>query len=370
MSLLSRGRTVYVCLRCGGRLARKHRTSADIKLKGQAAVRRFQCVSPTCDWEGTFLVDVPTRMQGGMGSAWPGWRSRALLGVVGIVLTVAAVQAARVYLKHAHERDQQYARIIAASKLAAAAPLPPPLAIGESYDGEVLAEDDVRKVANHSPLTLRRGCAWGVPGRDPYKGTVAQALIAAKVPESAVRKFEAMIEMKLVSDEVEITRDGITSVSKRRRFDGNSFDMAFGSTMCFSTNVNFARGHVEKAKLYEATDADGKLHAVMVPDVCGNVTVLGDTINRNDRDVPNNRDVLNERFDRNEANGGNTRNSGSANNAGATGTGTGGGSSGGTTLKTSHSVPEPESMILFAGGLALLVGVSHIRKRRHSDRGT
>ena len=90
----------------------------------------------------------------------------------------------------------------------------------------------------------------------------------------------AMVEKKLVSDQVEISRAGITTVSGRRSFDGQSFDMAFGNTMCFNTRVNFKPGHVERADLYEATDVDGKRYVVMVPYVCGNVSVLGDVAER------------------------------------------------------------------------------------------
>ena len=51
--------------------------------------------------------------------------------------------------------------------------------------------------------------------------------------------------------------------------------MSFGTTLCLNARVNFAPGHVEAADLFEARDDQGRLHAVMVPDVCGNVTVLG-----------------------------------------------------------------------------------------------
>jgi hypothetical protein len=39
--------------------------------------------------------------------------------------------------------------------------------------------------------------------------------------------------------------------------------------------VNFVEGHMEPAALYEAATADGRVLAVMVPEVCGNVSVLG-----------------------------------------------------------------------------------------------
>ena len=44
--------------------------------------------------------------------------------------------------------------------------------------------------------------------------------------------------------------------------------------------MNFALGHVEAADLYEVRDNKGRRHAVMVPDVCGNVSVLGNRAER------------------------------------------------------------------------------------------
>jgi hypothetical protein len=52
--------------------------------------------------------------------------------------------------------------------------------------------------------------------------------------------------------------------------------MTYGRTLCVNTKVNFRPGHVEKAALYEVNDATGKRHSVMVPEVCGNVSVLSD----------------------------------------------------------------------------------------------
>jgi uncharacterized protein (TIGR03382 family) len=50
--------------------------------------------------------------------------------------------------------------------------------------------------------------------------------------------------------------------------------MAFSNTLCFDTRVNFNPGHLEYASLYEATDKNGKVYSVMVPFVCGNVSLL------------------------------------------------------------------------------------------------
>lgn len=62
-------------------------------------------------------------------------------------------------------RDQAIKKARLAKVTAQRQALPPlPVDVGESYDGEALAEDDLRK-GDHAfpPLTLRRGCAWGAP---------------------------------------------------------------------------------------------------------------------------------------------------------------------------------------------------------------
>ena len=51
--------------------------------------------------------------------------------------------------------------------------------------------------------------------------------------------------------------------------------MTYGTTLCLGTRVNFPAGHTEAAALYEAADHSGRVYAVMVPKVCGNVSVLG-----------------------------------------------------------------------------------------------
>jgi hypothetical protein len=242
-------------------------------------VHRYRCSDSSCAWEGIVSNVDLSETHAGAAQARLARRAQALWFVAGMAVAIAGTQGTRMYLAHKAEREAAEARALAAAKRLAS--LPAPVEVGESFDGEVLAEDDLRRTDNPSPLNLRRGCAWGVPGRNPYLGSVSQALSATRMPASAIAKFEALIAKKMVSDRVEITREGITTVSKRRSFDALSFDMAFGNTMCFNTRVNFKAGHVEHADLYEATDADGKRYAVMVPYVCGNVAVLGD---REERD--------------------------------------------------------------------------------------
>ena len=53
--------------------------------------------------------------------------------------------------------------------------------------------------------------------------------------------------------------------------------MTYGMTLCADTRVNFKARHIERADLFEARAADGRKFSVMVPDVCGNVSVLAET---------------------------------------------------------------------------------------------
>lgn len=153
---------------------------------------------------------------------------------------------------------------------------------GESFDGFTLPPDDDRLTKNATVLSLRRGCAWGVPGRTPYKGTVRQALVGAGLPHEVVNKIDLMVERKMVSDRVKITRDSIQTENGKRRFEPTIAAMGFGKTLCFGTRVNFPAGHVELADLYEATDGEGAKFSVMVPYVCGNVSVLAARAERAD----------------------------------------------------------------------------------------
>ncbi len=146
---------------------------------------------------------------------------------------------------------------------------------GEDHAGAELPAQDARVVANRTPLVLRHSCAWGVPGGNPYRGTVAQALTAAGLPPEVVRTISDMAERGWVTDQVEIANSGIRTVDGRRELGGTIRAMGFGNTLCFNTRVNFQPGHVEYAALYEATDNRQRTYRVMVPYVCQNVSVLG-----------------------------------------------------------------------------------------------
>jgi len=71
-----------------------------------------------------------------------------------------------------------------------------------------------------------------------------------------------------VVDRLDIRTGSIRAQRSGSEFDAGNIAMTYGKTLCLNTRVNFVPGHVEKASLYEAADRQGRLHAVMVPDVC------------------------------------------------------------------------------------------------------
>lgn len=130
------------------------------------------------------------------------------------------------------------------------------------------------EAAQPATLQLRRHCAWGEPGRDPYRGTVEEALRTAQLPETVVHRIAEAVRAKRPSDRLTISNTGIHADQGGQIYNQRSFAMTYGRTLCLGTSVNFPIGHVERASLYAAADDQGKLHTVMVPDVCGNVSVL------------------------------------------------------------------------------------------------
>ena len=129
-----------------------------------------------------------------------------------------------------------------------------------------------------SVLRVRRLCAWGLPGRNPYRGAVEQALQTATLSATVVTKIAASVRAGQRVDRVTIGNDGIHAQHSGRVFDPQRVAMTYGMTMCVDTRVNFKAGHTEQGDLYEAMDDDGRIYAVMVPDVCGNVSVVGQRV--------------------------------------------------------------------------------------------
>jgi hypothetical protein len=132
-----------------------------------------------------------------------------------------------------------------------------------------------RKGPAADTLALRYSCVWGQPGRDPYRGTVEQALRSAALPEEVVQSIVAQVVSGQPVDRLEIRSDGVRAVGSGRVFNAQNIAMTYGKTLCLNTRVNFVAGHMEPAALYEALTAGGRIVAVMVPEVCGNVSVLG-----------------------------------------------------------------------------------------------
>ncbi len=262
---------VHACPECGGGVLRVHRHIGDRLVALFLKLYRYRCESPECGWEGIVSIrSVPTCAAA---AASVNWTARLTWMAIGVAVALAGVGSVKLY------RNAGAAKTPIPSVEVAVAPSVP---VGESFDGQELPDGDARMAENRSDLSLRRGCAWGVPGRSPYKGTVTQALDGAKLPEEVVRKVEMMVDRGVVSDRVEITRDSIRTVSGKRRFDTTLVAMGFGKNLCFGTRVNFQPGHVERADLYDATDAKGTNFAVMIPYVCGNVSVLAERAERPD----------------------------------------------------------------------------------------
>ncbi|HLL12332.1 MAG TPA: hypothetical protein VK570_14820 [Rubrivivax sp.] len=137
------------------------------------------------------------------------------------------------------------------------------------------AEPEAYVEQGYAPLRLRRHCAWGLPGRNPYRGSVVQALQTATLSSTVVKQIAADIQAGKRVDRVDIRNDGIRARRSGREFNPQHVAMTYGMTMCVDTRVNFISGHSEAGDLYEAMDDDGRIYAVMVPDACGNVSVLG-----------------------------------------------------------------------------------------------
>lgn len=251
---------VHKCPQCGHQVERVHRHLGDRVVAILERVYRYRCLNGKCGWEGIISLtpaasDAPAIT----------WKLRMLWLLVGATIALCAVGGFKLY------RDT---RALNRAPEVVTAPAPLQVAAGEDFSGHSLATDDQRVSENPTDLTVRRGCAWGVPGGNPYKGTVHQALAAARLPPEVAGKVGTMIEKGIVSDRVVISRDSIHTTSGKRRFYTTIPAMAFGKILCFDTRVNFHAGHVEVADIYDATDADGSKVTVMVPHVCGNISLL------------------------------------------------------------------------------------------------
>lgn len=251
------------CPQCGAPVKRVHRHRADRLVGLLRSVHRYRCTSTACGWEGLLhrLTVDPRGHVLRVGFWW---------FVIGALAALSA----------AYGLQQLRAKRIG--------PVPPRVALGgaeqlslatppgESFDGEPLPTHDERTLGNRTPLLMRNSCAWGVPGRNPYRGNVMQALYAAQLPSEVVRQIADHAERGWSHAQVAITRDGIRTLDGRQQWGNRLQSMAFGNALCFNTRVNFAPGHVEHAALYSADDHQGRTYHVIVPYVCQNVAVLGE----------------------------------------------------------------------------------------------
>ena len=269
------------CARCGGAVKRVHRQAHEIRLGSGAGMRRYACTAEGCDWQG--LLPRPTKPSSHRHHrtlrmrrhSW--WVPLVLLVLVGMGVAAVTIKALRpdTAAPFAPSGESHYGR-----PLPAAHPLQVKF-IEQLVAAPLLAQssNDLTPEAGLPALTLRRQCAWGRPGGNPYKGTVEQALQAAGLPAEVVQAIVLQVKNGQAVDRLDIRNGSIRALSSGRLFDPENVAMTYGKTLCLGTRVNFVHDHVEKATLYEAADAQGQMVAVMVPDVCGNVSVIGQLSN-------------------------------------------------------------------------------------------
>lgn len=266
------------CPDCGGPIERLHRHALDRWASAFRSVHRYRCLNEKCGWEG-LVGRLPRAVPPSTTARMP-WAGRLAWLALGAGLATAAVVSPRVFKRAQGAPTPAQAQAASSPSAYAVARLAAP---GLDIEGPALAATDTRVATNPSPLTLRRHCAWGTPGTNRYRGTVSQALSAARLPPEVVQQVAAMADRGEAPEEVLITRDRVRTVDGRRSFSPKLRAMGFGNSLCFDTQVNFPPGHVEQGALYEVKDKRGRTHTVMVPYVCNNVAVLGEEA---DEDVP------------------------------------------------------------------------------------
>jgi hypothetical protein len=233
-------------------------------------MRRYRCTAAGCGWHG--LLDAPQP------AAWvlalP--RRMTVFAMLGLTLLASAATGWWLHRPVPDERVMVGRHVVhrgthlAGDQLPTAHPLRLELP-ATLLDGEPEGFAETPEARLHA----RRHCAWGIPGRNPYRGSAVQALQTAQLSPTVVKAIAADIQAGRKVDRVTIRNDGIVAEQSGRVFDARRVALTFGMTMCVDTRVNFRPGHSEGADLYEAMDEDGRIYAVMVPDVCGNVSVLG-----------------------------------------------------------------------------------------------
>lgn len=278
--MTSSHRYLQRCALCGETLRRVRRQAQD---SAQPGLRRYRCggrgAAAGCGWQGLLpRLPRPARVRRRQ-LAWRHLRTALmpLLAVAGIGFAAAAL-------------------VVKGNVLAPTSPVAPTVALGVSDDGQPLPEPHALRVhsvlavsdavragttaPDLTPLGLRHSCAWGQPGRNPYRGTVEQALYSAALPPEVVQEIARQMRAGQPVDWLDISNAGIRADRSGREFSTRNIAMSYGMTLCLGTRVNFEPGHHERAALYEASDKQGRKIAVMVPEVCGNVSVIGQSSGR------------------------------------------------------------------------------------------
>ena len=258
------------CARCGGVVKRVHRQAHELRLGSGAGMRRYACAAQGCGWQGLLPRHGRTashRKHRTLRLRRHSWLvPLVLLVVVGVGVAAVTIKALRpdATAPFAPAGESHYGR-----------PLPAAHPLQVKFIEQLAAAPASDVLTPAAGLTLRRQCSWGRPGGNPYKGTVEQALQAAGLPAEVVQAIALQVKNGQAVDRLDIKNGSIRAVGSGRLFDPENVAMTYGKTLCLGTRVNFVHDHVEKASLYEAADAEGQKVAVMVPDVCGNVSVIG-----------------------------------------------------------------------------------------------
>lgn len=272
------------CPKCRQALRRVRRSGADRAAAPTSA--RYVCTAAGCGWAGLRRARESPRTAASPAIALSAWlaglrlraeRVRAAVDRSPVLLMTVGTAAVLVVLA---------GRQLAAEppvQMTQAAPAPIRLAPGGHHEGDTPAADDplliqpdlrTPQTAAVELLDVRQGCVWGQPGRNPYRGTVEEALVTARLPPEVVKLIAYKVRQGQIDDRLEISNAGIRGVRQGGQYDPGNVAMTYGRTLCVNTQVNLPQGGVEPASLYEAEDRQGRVHAVMVPDVCGNVSVL------------------------------------------------------------------------------------------------
>lgn len=110
-------------------------------------------------------------------------------------------------------------------------------------------------------------CSWNSPGRNPYRGSVAEAVSRyIDIPVPVRAQLIAKIEGGRADDNAAIMRD---TIAGKYDYDSRITSMHFGQrTVCENvTRDGWAATAREPAKVYCVDD-----HCLIVPQVCGNIS--------------------------------------------------------------------------------------------------